>query len=63
MSLELNLEFLGAVTAYFAAATAYSSAATAYAAQPQLTLWCKPIIRSNPTKVEGSCEVGVEFGL
>ena len=49
MSLDLNLEFLGAATAYFAAATAYPVV--------------KPIIRSNPTEVEGSVEVGVELGL
>ena len=51
MSLELNLELVGAATAYFGAATAYSGAATAYAAQPQLILWIKPIFMSNPTKV------------
>ena len=63
MSLELILELVGAATAYFGAATAYSNAASAYAAQPQLIPWCKPIIKSNPTKVEGSVEVGVKLGL
>ena len=63
MSLKLNLELVGAATAYFGAATAYSGAATAYAAQPQLILWTKPIFMSNPTQVEGSVEVRIEFGL
>ena len=63
VSLDFDFEFLGAATAYYDAATAYSGAATAYAAQPQLILWCKPIFVSNPTQVEGSVEVGVEFGL
>ena len=35
--LDLNLEFVGA--------------ATAYTAQPQLILWCKPIFTSNPTEL------------
>ena len=48
--LDLDLEFLGAATAYCRAATAYYRAATAYIAQPQLIL-CKPIFRSNPTEL------------
>ena len=63
MSLDFNLEFLGAATAYFRAATAYAGAATVYAAQPQLILWTKPIFVSNLTQVEGFVEVGVELGL
>ena len=51
MSLDFDFEFLGAARAYFVAATAYYGAATAYAVQPQLILWFKPIIMSNPTEL------------
>ena len=63
MALDFNFEFLSAATIYYGAATAYSGGATAYAAQPQLILWTKPIVMSNPTQVEGSVEFGVELGL
>ena len=30
--------------------------------QPQLILWCKPIIESNPTEVEGSERLELSWG-